>query len=326
MLYTYRPLRINSTYQLADGVMGIELTSVNGINLPPVQAGAHLRLRFNNDYIRQYSIYSAPDDLKHYRIAVKRLDNGRGGSIFLHEHAAKNKSINCAGPINNFSLDLTQSHFYFVAAGIGITPIYAMVWECWKHNVKFHLSYIGHSVKTSPFCDTLTNAPFASNIELIIGRSHEYIKSAISREIAASPLGTHLYYCVPPSLSEFIKGSTKDWPTQQIHTEQFEASEEGIEAIINSRQDGTSFWVRLKRSGVRLWVQAPDTIVKTLRSHGYAVDTSCENGYCGTCMTRYLGGAVQHYDTVLDDSDRKEYAMICCARARKEGDEILLDL
>ena len=58
--------------------------------------------------------------------------------------------------------------------------------------------------------------------------------------------------------------------------------------------------------------------------NGIDVETCCEQGYCGTCMTRYLEGEPEHRDEVLDDEDRESYVLICCARCRTE--ELVLDL
>ena len=77
-----------------------------------------------------------------------------------------------------------------------------------------------------------------------------------------------------------------------------------------------SFRVRLAISGDELLVPADRSIVEVLRENGHYVDTSCEEGYCGTCLTPYLEGEPEHRDTVLDEDDRKRYVMICCARSR----------
>jgi ferredoxin len=75
------------------------------------------------------------------------------------------------------------------------------------------------------------------------------------------------------------------------------------------------FDVMLASSGIVLTVPSGKTIVQVLRDAGIECETSCEAGVCGTCRTRYLEGAPEHHDFVLDDEERAEYVMICCARA-----------
>ena len=71
-------------------------------------------------------------------------------------------------------------------------------------------------------------------------------------------------------------------------------------------------------------IPADRSIVEVLRDNGFDIETDCEDGYCGTCITRYLDGEPEHRDTVLGEDERKRYAMICCARARSPM--LVLDL
>jgi vanillate O-demethylase ferredoxin subunit len=75
------------------------------------------------------------------------------------------------------------------------------------------------------------------------------------------------------------------------------------------------FSVRLAGADNVYKVPRGRSIVEVLRNAGLACNTSCEAGVCGTCRTRYLEGTPEHHDFVLSDEERKEYVMICCARA-----------
>ena len=88
--------------------------------------------------------------------------------------------------------------------------------------------------------------------------------------------------------------------------------------------DERGFRIRLALSGEVFAVPPGKSIVEVLRENGIDVDTCCEQGHCGTCMTRYLEGEPEHRDTVLDDEDRERYVLICCARSRTG--ELVLDL
>jgi ferredoxin len=77
----------------------------------------------------------------------------------------------------------------------------------------------------------------------------------------------------------------------------------------------SEFSVKLARSGAVLGVPRGKLIVQVLRDAGFECETSCEAGVCGTCRTRYLEGTPEHHDFVLEDEERSEFVMICCARA-----------
>ena len=57
-------------------------------------------------------------------------------------------------------------------------------------------------------------------------------------------------------------------------------------------------------------------ILEVLADVGVFVETDCKDGYCGTCITRYLSGTPDHRDTVLSEKERKSYIMVCCGRAK----------
>jgi ferredoxin len=84
--------------------------------------------------------------------------------------------------------------------------------------------------------------------------------------------------------------------------------------------------VELKRSGKTVEVQPGTSIVEALRAVGVAVDTSCEDGICGTCETRILEGIADHRDSVLTKKEQEagRSMMICVSRCK--GDKLVLDL
>ena len=90
-------------------------------------------------------------------------------------------------------------------------------------------------------------------------------------------------------------------------------SEAGAATLV---QDGDAFQVRLASSGATYVVPSDKSIVEALRENGIDVDTSCEEGLCGTCKTRYLDGTPEHNDFVLSREEQEEWVQICCARSK----------
>ena len=66
--------------------------------------------------------------------------------------------------------------------------------------------------------------------------------------------------------------------------------------------------------------------MEALRKEGIDILTSCEQGVCGTCLTRVLEGEVDHRDMYLTDEEKaaNEQFMPCCSRARSKL--LVLDL
>jgi ferredoxin len=73
-------------------------------------------------------------------------------------------------------------------------------------------------------------------------------------------------------------------------------------------------------------VPAEQTILEVLTANGVRVRTVCNDGFCGTCTTRYVSGAVEHRDGVLDDAERANLLQVCVSRAQPGTDLLVLDL
>ena len=60
--------------------------------------------------------------------------------------------------------------------------------------------------------------------------------------------------------------------------------------------------------------------------HGIEVETSCEQGVCGTCLTRVLDGEPDHRDTFMTPAERaaNDQMTLCCSRAKSPV--LVLDL
>ncbi|MNT60656.1 Phthalate 4,5-dioxygenase oxygenase reductase subunit [compost metagenome] len=84
--------------------------------------------------------------------------------------------------------------------------------------------------------------------------------------------------------------------------------------------------MRIASTG-KVYAIAPDvSVVEALRAEGIDILTSCEQGVCGTCLTRVLEGEVDHRDMYLTDEEKaaNEQFMPCCSRARSKL--LVLDL
>ncbi|MGL5445516.1 MAG: ferredoxin reductase, partial [[Mycobacterium] stephanolepidis] len=103
-------------------VASLVLAAPDGERLPPWHPGAHLDLLLPSGRMRQYSLCGDVSDPYHYRIAVRRIPEGGGGSIEVHEALQIGATVSILGPRNAFPLAMTQPgprKLHFVAGGIG---------------------------------------------------------------------------------------------------------------------------------------------------------------------------------------------------------------
>ena len=90
--------------------------------------------------------------------------------------------------------------------------------------------------------------------------------------------------------------------------------------------DGTEFSVSVASTGEEIRVGSTETVLAALNRTGVQAPYSCQQGFCGTCRVRVLGGDVEHRDTLLTDPEREAGMMLICV-SRAAGDaELILDL
>jgi phthalate 4,5-dioxygenase reductase subunit len=308
------PRRVTRAERIADDIHLFELCDPAGGELPEFSAGAHVSLRVPNGLIRKYSLCNDPAERDRYIIAVKREAGGRGGSASLIRDIGEGSEVPVSAPANNFALTKSPAGYLFIAGGIGITPIMAMIRQLAATGGRFKLCYCTRSPATTAFRDELSAPELRGKVK-IHHDDGDLAKALDLWPIVEKPQG-HLYCCGPRGLMQAVRDMTGHWSPSAVH---FEAFTEAAEA----KPDDRPFTVRLARSGGSVAVPVGKTILEALRDHGLDVPSSCESGTCGTCRTRLISGEADHRDLVLADDERATNIMVCVSRAR--SDEIVID-
>jgi phthalate 4,5-dioxygenase reductase subunit len=309
-------LRVTRNDTIADGINLFEFRDAGGSELPQFSAGAHITIHVPNGMLRKYSLCSDPAERDRYQVAVKREVNGRGGSCSLIDDVKAGDELAVVAPVNDFGLPRRAQDFLFIAGGIGVTPMVAMIRQVMAEGKRFRLYYCTRSPETTAFREELSAPQFKDMVTI------HYDQGDPSRSLDLRPIlaerknREHLYCCGPRPLMEAVRAMTDHWSPTAVHFEAFSEAE-------THKPDDKPFKVRLARSGTVLDVSTSMTILEVLREHGLEVPSSCETGTCGTCRTRLLAGEADHRDLVLAEHERKDAIMICVSRAR--GDEITID-
>lgn len=312
-------LKINRIVKEADGISSFEFVHPEGVDLPPFKAGAHLHVHLGPDLTRQYSLCNDPTETHRYVVAVLKDENGRGGSRAMHETLQEGGLASVSGPDNHFPLAGREAKSHLLlAGGIGVTPMMAMMEELEAADKPYTLHYCTRSREKTAFLDRLDKRIADGKVVLHHDGGDPSKGLDIPDLITQYKVGTHVYACGPSGFMKAFNDNVGAWPPHAVHTEYFAAAER------DEDWEDKPFQIKLGHDGALLDVPADKSIVDILRAHGRDVETSCEEGYCGTCITRYLEGDPEHRDTVLDDSDQAKYVMVCCARSN--GPVLVLDM
>ena len=302
--------------KIADGIHIFEFRDPDGQPLPQFSAGAHIAIEVPSGLLRKYSLCNDPTERDRYMVAVKREVNGRGGSIDLIDHVKAGDHLKVAAPVNDFELPQRAQDFLFIAGGIGITPIMAMIRQAHTKGKRFRLYYLTRSPETTAFFDELSAPEFKHNVVIHYDAGDAANSLDLKPILAERKNREHLYCCGPRPLMEAVRRMTDHWSSAAVHFEAFSDAE-------THKPTDKPFKVRLARSGAVIDVPADKTILEALHEHGIDVPSSCETGTCGTCRTKLTTGKVDHRDLVLADHERADNIMICVSRALT--DEITID-
>lgn len=97
-----------------------------------------------------------------------------------------------------------------------------------------------------------------------------------------------------------------------------------IKRMTELAQNPDSFRIKIAGTGEVLEVPPHKSILFVLIENGYKVRSSCSDGRCGTCKTRFVGGEPDHRDSVLSADEHDEFLTVCVSRAQSE--ELILDV
>lgn len=299
---------------VACDVVALSLRRADGGDLPEWTPGAHIDLVLPDGLVRQYSLCGQPQDAGAYRIAVLKTPDSRGGARAVHALQPGQKA-RVRGPRNHFPIVPARSYL-FVAGGIGITPLLAMIHQVEAVGAPWELWYGGRTRSSMAFLEEL--AAFGDRVHVVPedtdGRPD---LTAILKEPRP---GTLVYACGPEGLLAAVEAGCAHWPPGSLHLERFSPKQQ------DDVSAGSSFELVLQRSGLTLNVPPDQSIFDTVRQAGVSVLGSCLEGVCGTCETEVVEGEIDHRDSVLDAEERasNEVMMICVSRC--SGARLTLDL
>ena len=315
------PVRVIRVVREAADVLSFTLAAVEGGRLPSFTPGAHIDVQIAPGLTRPFSLCNGPEALDSYEIAVKKEVESRGGSAAMHLNVREGHILHISKPRNNFPLDEAAKHCLLLAGGIGVTPLLSMARHLQAARASFHLHYFSRSRSHVAFYDQLSSGALQRHATLHHALSPEDLEAFLGELLVDRPEGAQIYMCGPaPFMALVGKVASRTWPPDAIHLEHFKAAPE-----MRAHADA-SFEVLLARSGKTVAVPAGKTIVEALLAQGTRIDTSCEQGVCGTCVIDVVDGVPDHRDGYLSAKEKAcgKHIVACVSRARSPV--LVLDL
>lgn len=298
-------------------IVGLELAALEG-HLPTFQPGAHIDLHLPNGLVRQYSLTNGPGEQRAYVIGVKREAGSSGGSQAVHEMLQVGDVVAISEPRNNFPLRRDAKKTWLIAGGIGITPLLAMGKALKAQGLAYSFELFARSEDHVPFPDEVKK--LAPHVVRHLALDPEATAAKVAEIVATPGFAEQIYVCGPAPFLELVreKAAAAGWPDGAVHFEYFKN--------VKPRDTSSSFTVELARSALTLDVPAGKSILEVLRENGVNGPASCEQGACGTCLTRVLEGEIDHQDVYLNKAEKREgKVMLTCVSRAKSG-RLVLDI
>lgn len=303
----------------AEDIVSFELERIDGQPLPPFSAGAHIDVQVTPDIVRQYSLCNQANETHRYLIAVLREPASRGGSVAMHDQVGVGDVLTISEPKNHFPM-VQAPHSVLFAGGIGVTPILCMAERLSNTGAAFEMHYAARAPERMAFRKRIEASPFSSQVQQYFD-SIPQRKLDVGQILTQAPANAAIYVCGPAGFIDHVMTVAQECgvASDRIHTEYFGA-------VQQHHADDGSFEVQLASSGATFSVPPEKSVLQVLLDHGVDVPYSCEQGVCGTCVTRVLQGTPEHRDFFLSDEERAEndQFMPCCSRAK--GGRLVIDL
>lgn len=350
----FRPLRISVKKRETATVTSLVLEPTDGRPLVPALPGQFvvLRLRPTPDappLLRSYSLSGVPSGHS-YRISVKQTPGGVAG-VYVHDRVQIGEILEASAPRGSFTLQPDGRPVVLLSAGIGATPVLAMlhalaaavsqseVW--WIHGahdgaehafaeeVRACLKALAHSHRHIRY-----SRPGPSDRPAVDFDAVGRISVTVLQELGAVPREADFYLCGPPAFVADLTAGLAAWgvAANRIHTEQFGvgpvftpgiAAPAGKPPHLPPGAVGTGPLVSFARSGLSVrWGTQFASVLELAEACDVPVRWSCRTGVCHSCETALIAGSVGYQFEPVEPPANGN-VLICCSEPK---DDIIVDL
>jgi ferredoxin-NADP reductase/MOSC domain-containing protein YiiM len=342
----FRRLTVAAIERETDSVISIRLEEPGGAPLPAARPGQYLTVRIQppgeaRSALRNYSM-SGPPGVGSYRITVKREHDGIA-SGYLHTRLAVGDQLDIGAARGTFMLDATHEPLLLISAGIGATPVLAMLHALVQDDSEREIWWLHGARSRQDEC-------FAAEAHELLAalpnaRAHVYYSrpgsgqdpSRLTPSALAElepPRDAEAYLCGPTPFMEAISAGLAaiGLDASHIHTEPFGPAPGLTPGIASTParpphapagKPGSGPTIEFARSNLAVpWSGDYASLLELAEACDVPVRWSCRTGVCHNCETTLIAGTLD-YEPAPVEPPAEGSALICCSRPR---DPVVLDL
>lgn len=282
-------------------------------------AGSNIRVKVrveDRTEIRTYSLIDIGRDDGVYRIAVKLIEGGLGGSRYMWS-LQEGDTLEVSQPHNQFQLSRYSTSFTLVAGGVGVTPLVSMAKALRNSDKPVKMIYGSRTREEAAFSDLLSDW-LGDRLQLCIAEESGPLD--INAVVDAVPENGELYVCGPIGMLEAI---TKRWGEAGrepglLRFETFAAS---------GHYANKDFTVSVPRLNKTVRVAEHQTMLAAMQEAGIEMMFDCKRGECGLCMVDIVenDAPVDHRDVFFSATQKTENKKMCTCVSRSAGGHLVVD-
>ena len=349
----FRRLRVSHKIHESSSVISLVLEPMDGLPLTAALPGQFVVLRLRPapgtpPLMRSYSLSDEPST-RSYRISVKREPHGLAGA-YINERVQIGDVLDVSAARGNFTLEPGDAPAVFLSAGIGATPVIAMlhalaveaspreVW--WLYGARHGREHpFAQEVRT--LLKTLAHgrshirysAPDAEDRPGVDFDARGRLDMGVLQELGV-PRNAGFYICGPSAFVSDLTAGLAAWGIAkgQIHTELFGPGPSSTPGVASSPHGpphppagppGAGPLISFARSGLNVhWDPAFQSLLELAEACDVPTRWSCRTGVCHSCETGLVAGSVAYApDPIAPPAEGN--VLICCSRP--QGD-IVIDL
>ena len=327
----FRPLRVTAKRFETNDVVALQLASDDAQPLPRPRPGQFVTLKLTPGkgaapLVRSYSLSGSPGAAD-YRIGVKVEPHGAAGN-YIREGVSVGDRLDVGAPRGLFTLDDGASPVVLVSAGVGVTPVLAMlhalhdersarpIW--WLHGARNRAEH-AFAAETQSLLDDLPHVhrrvwysgPGPEDHE---GANFDAVGRITPDALVAAgvPLDGSFYLCGPPAFMNALRAGlgALGVPAGQVHTEIFGAQDPITPGVVarparppHQPDDASTEGpvIAFVRTGLSVhWARQYTSILELAEACDVPVRWSCRTGVCHTCETGLLDGKVEYSPEPLE--------------------------
>ena len=349
----FRPLRVTDKRRESMNVTSLMLEPSDGRPLVAAAPGQFIVLRLKPApeaaaLLRSYSLSGEPS-AERWRLSIKREPNGAAGT-YVEDMLKGGDVIEASAPRGAFTLGQGEGPVVLLSAGIGLTPVLAMLHalaaggsrrDVWSIHGARNGAELAFAAEAQALLKSLPHghshirysAPGATDQASIDFDGPGRLSVRVLQELGA-PREADFYLCGPTAFMSSLITDLASWgvPAERLHSENFGAGPAMTPGVVATppraphlpdRSAGLGPMVSFARSNLSLhWDPAFQSLLELAEACDVPVRFACRTGVCHNCETALIAGAIDYFVEPLTPPENGDL-LICCSRPRSD---VVLDL